>query len=297
MSAPPTPRRGAIVLDGRRMESAWWGPEPDAAPTIVLLHEGLGSVGLWRDFPARLAAATGCGVFAYSRLGYGQSDPVALPRPYSYLHDEARAVLPRVLDATGLRRCVLLGHSDGATIAAIHAGSFEDARVRGIVLIAGHFIVEKPCLAAVAEAGRRYAEGELRGRLARHHAHPDVAFRGWNETWLDPRFHEVFDIRPEVSRIRVPMLLLQGDADPYGTVEQVRAAERAAPCPVEPLVLPGIGHAPQFEAPEVTLGAVRDFTSRVLGQPVPGGSGNPPGRSVDRRTPSVQRGRNSTKYS
>jgi pimeloyl-ACP methyl ester carboxylesterase len=264
MSSHRTPRPDAIAVGGRRLESAWWGPSPDAAPTIVLLHEGLGSVGLWRDFPTLLAAETGCGVFAYSRFGYGRSDPATLPRPHSYLHDEARIVLPRVLDAGGVRRCILLGHSDGATIAAIHAGTFHDGPLRGIVLMAGHYIVEKSCLAAVAEAGRRYAEGELRDRLARHHDYPDVAFRGWNETWLDPHFHDAFDVRPDVARIRVPVVLIQGDADPYGTAEQVRAFEEVARCPVERLLLPGIGHTPHVEAPDIVMKAVRDFASRAF---------------------------------
>src|SRR5215218_8635154 len=123
------PRRDApLEIGGKRLEAAWWGPGPEAAPTLVLLHEGLGSVSLWRDFPERLAATTGLGVFAYSRFGYGQSDPAALPRPLFYMHDEAREVLPRVLDAAGVRRCVLVGHSDGGSIATIHAGSFQDAR-------------------------------------------------------------------------------------------------------------------------------------------------------------------------
>jgi pimeloyl-ACP methyl ester carboxylesterase len=262
---PGEPRRRDITLtDGRRMEAAWWGPPPDAAPTIVLLHEGLGCVALWRDFPPRVAAATGCGVFAWSRLGYGRSDPVPLPRPLTYMHDEAREVLPRILDAAGVRRCVLLGHSDGASIAAIYAGSRQDFRLRGLVLLAAHFFVEPVGVAAIAEAKRRYAETDLRARLARHHDRVDIAFRGWNEAWLDPRFPEVFDLRDELAHIRVPMLLVQGEADPYGTIEQVRVAEREAYCPVETLLLPGVGHAPQFEAAEATLTAVQDFVAQVF---------------------------------
>ena len=118
----PTP----LAIDNRHMDAAHWGPPPDRAPTLVLLHEGLGSVGLWRDVPQRLAESTGCGVFAYSRFGYGQSDPVPLPRPMTYMHDEALQVLPRVLDAAGIRQAVLIGHSDGGSIAAIHAGATQD---------------------------------------------------------------------------------------------------------------------------------------------------------------------------
>jgi len=133
---PAAPRAAPLEIGGRRLEAAWWGPGPDAAPTLVLLHEGLGSVSAWKDFPERLADATGLGVLAYSRFCYGQSDPAPLPWPLTYMHTEAREVLPRVLDAAGVRRCVLLGHSDGGSIAAIHAGSHQDARVRGLVLLA-----------------------------------------------------------------------------------------------------------------------------------------------------------------
>ncbi len=251
--------------DGRRMEAAWWGPGPEAAPSILLLHEGLGCVSLWRDWPERLAAATGCGVMAYSRLGYGQSDPVPLPRPLTYMQEEAREVLPRVLDSAGLRRVLLLGHSDGGSIAAIHAGSVQDARVAGLVLLAPHFFVEQVSLDAIAEARRRWETTDLRARLARHHRDPEVAFLGWNGAWLDPGFPRAFDLQPDIAHIRVPVLIVQGEADPYGTVEQVRMAQREAYCPVEALLLPGIGHAPQQEAPEVVLAAVRDFAARLFG--------------------------------
>jgi pimeloyl-ACP methyl ester carboxylesterase len=263
--ALPEPRPCDIALDGRRIEAAWWGPGPEAAPSVVMLHEGLGCVALWRDVPARIAAATGLGVLAYSRFGYGRSDPVPLPRPLTYLHEEALGVLPRVLAAAAIRRCILFGHSDGASIAAIHAGSREDARVRGLVLMAGHYMVEAAGMPALLETRRRYEEGDLRARLARHHAHVDVAFRGWSEAWTDPRFAAAFDLAAELARIRVPVLVVQGEADPYGTLEQVRVVEREARhCPVETLVLPGVGHAPHLEAPEAVLAAVRDFAARLL---------------------------------
>ena len=137
---------GFVRIDGRQIETGRWGPPPELAPALVLLHEGLGSVGLWRGFPAELAAATGQAVFAYSRLGYGGSDTIALPRPLDYMHDEAREMLPRVLDAGGIGPCVLVGHSDGASIAAIHAGATPDPRVQGLVLIAPHFFVEDICV-------------------------------------------------------------------------------------------------------------------------------------------------------
>ncbi|TCZ58529.1 alpha/beta fold hydrolase [Roseicella aquatilis] len=261
---------GEILLPEGRLETGWWGPGPQATPTLVLLHEGLGSLGLWRDFPARLAAATGCGVFAFSRFGYGHSDPAALPRPLDYLRREACEVLPRVLDAAGLQWGLLLGHSDGGSIAAIHAGLVRDPRLRGIVVIAPHFVTEPMGLAAIEETRGRYEAGELRARLARHHRHVDVAFRGWCDTWLDPRFPASFDLRPDITGIRVPVLAIQGEADPYGTPEQLHLLAREAAGPVEVMLLPGIGHAPQAEAPEAVLHAVRGFVARLL---PPGGEG------------------------
>ncbi len=252
-----------IRLGARQLETAWWGPAPEAAATFVLLHEGLGCVGLWRDFPARLAAATGCGVFAYSRLGYGASDSVPLPRPLDYMQQEAR-IMPGVLDAAGVRRCVLLGHSDGASIAAAHAGQDPDPRVRGLILIAPHYFVEDMCLASIAQARTAYEEGDLRRRLARHHADVDNAFQGWNRAWLDPRFRTQFDLAEHLARIRVPLLQIQGEDDPYGSIAQPLAAERAVPCRVETVMLPGTRHAPHIEAMQPVLAAIVAFSGELL---------------------------------
>src|SRR5271157_4886483 len=215
---------GAIVAAGKRLEAVAFGPPPGTAPTIVMLHEGLGCVALWRDFPMKLAAASGWGVFAYSRAGYGQSDAIDLPRPLDYMTEEAILSLPRVLAAIGFKRGVLLGHSDGASIAAIYAGEHDDERVRGLVLMAPHVFTEAPGLAAIAEARDAYRTGDLRARLAKHHADVDCAFCGWNGAWLDPGF-KAWNIEGFVERWRVPALLIQGDDDQYGTLAQIRAIE------------------------------------------------------------------------
>jgi pimeloyl-ACP methyl ester carboxylesterase len=252
-----------LTLDGKPLETAWWGPPASEAPTLVLLHEGLGSVGLWRDFPAALQAATGFGVFAYSRFGYGRSATITLPRPLSYMHDEARWVLARVLDAAGIRRSVLVGHSDGGSIAMIYAGEHDDPRVAGLATIAAHFIVEDICVTSIAGITRDYEAGSLRARLARHHDDVEAAFRGWSGAWLDPAFR-AWDISRQVEGIRVPTLLLQGADDPYGTVEQLRVAERHAYCPLETQLIAGAKHSPHVEAPEATCAAVAAFARRVL---------------------------------
>lgn len=255
--------RGMLDLGPEMLEYRMIGPRPDQAPTLVLLHEGLGCVGMWGDFPDRLAAATGCGVFVYSRAGYGQSSPVSLPRPLAYMHDEARVSLPRLLDRIGFRRGILVGHSDGASIAAIYAGSHQDHRVRGLVLMAPHFICEDVSVKSIEQAREAYNDGDLRARLAKHHANVDVAFRGWNDVWLENDFRQ-WDISEELAYIRVPVLIVQGEDDQYGTVRQIEIAQEECYCPVDVALLPDVKHNPAREAAEVTLRTVSDFVTRIL---------------------------------
>jgi len=253
---------GFIEIGASRLEYRMVGPHPDEAATFVLLHEGLGSVGLWGDFPDRLAAATGLGVFAYSRAGYGRSSASVMPRRISFMHEEARDVLPLVLDAIGLRRGVLLGHSDGASIATIYAGSVADHRIGGLVLLAPHFFTEAFGVAEIARMRALYATGDLRAKLARWHQDPDNAFYSWSGPWLDPEFRK-WDITEELAHIRVPMLVIQGEDDQYGTLDQVEIAKEECRCPVEAVILPGVRHIPHREAAEETLRSIVDFTARL----------------------------------
>jgi pimeloyl-ACP methyl ester carboxylesterase len=254
--------RGDALAAGKRLEAVAYGPAPAEASTIIMLHEGLGCVALWRDFPQKLAAATGWGVFAYSRAGYGGSEPIDLPRPLDYMSREARASLPAVIEAIGFRRGVLLGHSDGASIAAIHAGEHSDERIQGLVLMAPHLFTEEAGLASIAEARRAYETGDLRAKLAKYHAHVDIAFRGWNGTWLDPGF-KAWNIEDVVGRWRVPALIIQGADDQYGTLAQVRSIEARSPAPVESLVLEACRHSPQIDQPEATLNAIASFCAKL----------------------------------
>lgn len=247
-----------IDIGGARLETLCLGPPPEAAPTLALLHEGLGCVALWRDVPQKLAEATGCGVVVYSRQGYGRSSPVALPRPLDYMTREAVEVLPRLVEALGLRRFALLGHSDGATIAAIYAGARADERLQRLALIAPHFFAEPEGLASIRAAERAYAEGDLKARLAKYHDDVEGAFRGWSGAWLDPGFAH-WNVAGYVEGWRIPALIVQGDADAYGTLAQVAEAEARSPAPVETLILPGAGHAPQFERAQETLAALAAF--------------------------------------
>ena len=255
--------QGFLDLGATRLEYRMIGPRPGAAPTIVMLHEGLGCVGLWGAFPDKLATATEAGVFLYSRGGYGRSSPAKLPRPLSFMDEEALDVLPRVLAAIGFQRGILLGHSDGASIATIYAGSVQDHRVRGLVLMAPHFFTEEMGIAEIRRAGEAFDAGILRDKLKRWHADVDGAFRSWIGPWLDPDFRK-WDITEALGYIRVPILIVQGADDQYGSLRQVEVAKEECFCPVETAILAGARHSPHRDAPEATLAAVAGFINRLL---------------------------------
>ena len=254
---------GFLTTGASRLEYRMIGPSPADAPTIVMLHEGLGSAGLWGDFPEKLQAATGAGVFAYSRAGYGASTPAKLPRPIDYMRIEALDVLPKLLEKIGLRRGLLVGHSDGASIAAIYAGSHQDHRVEGLALIAPHFIVEDISVTSIAEIKQAYETTNLKEKLARWHKDVDNAFYGWNDAWLDPKFRN-WDISEVLAYIRVPVAILQGVDDVYGTLRQIEIAREECYCPVDVTIIPGAGHQPHREAPGATLDAITEFANAVL---------------------------------
>ena len=251
-----------FVAGGATLEGRCFGPAPSEAATIVFLHEGLGSMGLWRDFPEKVSRATGLGVFAFSRRGYGGSDPVELPRPLDYMKREAVDVLPDVLNVIGVRRAALLGHSDGASIAALYLGNVQDLRIRGLILLAPHFFTEPQGLASIAAAKRAFEAGDLRARLARRHQDVDGAFWGWNRAWLDPGF-ATWNIEEAIDYIRVPVLAIQGREDQYGTLAQIEALEERLYAPLEKLVLDDCRHAPFIDKPVETLAAIADFVARL----------------------------------
>lgn len=253
---------GFLTIGEQRLEYRFIGPRPDQAPTIVMLHEGLGCIAMWGDFPEKLQAATGMGVFVYSREGYGQSSPAKLPRPLTFMHAEAQQTLPAILDAIGFRHGFLLGHSDGASIAAIYGGAHQDHRVSGIVLIAPHFIVEDVTIASIAEMRKAYDTTDLRARLARYHADVDATVHGWTDVWLKRDFRK-WDLSEFLAYIRVPVLIVQGEGDQYGTVRQIEIAQAECYCPVEVALLPDAKHVPQREAPQATMKAVTEFIARV----------------------------------
>jgi pimeloyl-ACP methyl ester carboxylesterase len=262
--------QGFLDLGDMQLEYRMIEPRPDAAPTLVMLHEGLGCVGMWGDFPDKLQAATGCGVFVYSRVGYGQSSPAKLPRKLDFMHVEAREILPRILDAIGFQHGLLVGHSDGASIAAIYGGSVQDHRMAGLVLMAPHFFVEDVTSASIAELDQAYATTDLRARLARWHKDVDATVHGWTDVWLKNDFRS-WDLTEDLAYIRVPILIVQGEDDQYGTVRQIEAAQEECYCPVEVALLPNVKHVPHREGAERTLEIVSEFCLRALrsGEPKP----------------------------
>ncbi len=244
-----------VVVDGKRLETVRYDGDP-ARPAIVLLHEGLGSVTLWRDLPRQLAERTGCAVVAYSRYGYGRSDVLREKREPEYMHHEGEVVLPALLAELGIERPILFGHSDGASIALIYAGTHPGA-VRALVLEAPHVFVEEISVRSIAAAKTAYATTELPRKLARHHADADATFFGWNDIWLDPRFRD-WNVESYAARVRVPVLLIQGDADEYGTAAQLEAIAAAIPG-AQTLMVPGAGHSPHRDAPELVIDRVAAF--------------------------------------
>jgi pimeloyl-ACP methyl ester carboxylesterase len=229
---------------------------------LVFLHEGLGSAALWKDVPEQLARASGCAAVVYSRYGNGFSQVLQEPRAVSYMHDEALLALPDILDAFGVQEALLIGQSDGASIALIYAGSMEK-RVRGVVAEAPHVFVEDISVQSIAQAKAGFESAGLRARLARHHADVDKTFYGWNDIWLHPEFRS-WDIRQSVSKIRAPMLLVQGADDEYGTMAQVHAiVADARDSRVDVVQLARCGHAPHRDRPDFVLPAIAAFVTAV----------------------------------
>jgi pimeloyl-ACP methyl ester carboxylesterase len=246
-----------LELPGGRIEAVRYGERSNAKGHFLLLHEGLGSASAWRDFPARLAARTGWSVLAYSRFGYGCSDAAPPPRPLTYFADEAR-LLPSLLDRASIGRCVLLGHSDGATIAAWHAAHGPDPRIRGLVLIAPHFMVEDATVAGVrAKAQAMADEGAWSRLLRRHGENARTAFEGWRDLWLNPGFLP-FEIGDALRSVSLPTLMIQGDADQYGTLAQAEYLRTRVP-QADILVLSGCGHTPHLEQREPVIERIADF--------------------------------------
>jgi pimeloyl-ACP methyl ester carboxylesterase len=232
-------------------------------PTIIFLHEGLGCVAMWRDFPEQVAQATGCEVVVYSRAGYGDSEEIDLPRTIEFMRDEATVVLPELIERLGVNRHILLGHSDGGSIALLYAALAATPNLCGLIAEAPHVFVEDLSIRSIALAKRNYESGSLRERLERYHGkNVDYAFWGWNRVWLDPAFRS-WNIEDCLPRIEVPLLVIQGRDDEYGTLAQVKAIEDGCTGRVETLILDDCGHTPHRDQNEKTLQAIEQFVTRL----------------------------------
>jgi pimeloyl-ACP methyl ester carboxylesterase len=254
----------AIDLDGRTIEYRLI-PGDAAKPWLVFLHEGLGCVTLWRDFPDQLARRVGNPALIYSRFGYGQSAPLECPRTPDFMHAEARVFLPLLCAALGITAPILIGHSDGASIALIRAADIGND-IRAVVLMAPHVMVETMCVESIARIAETYETTDLRQRLAKHHRHVDDAFLGWARIWLQPQFR-TWSLAADVLRLACPTLLIQGQDDVYGTLAQLDAIQSFAPGPVQRVVLARCGHAAHRDQPDAVLDAISGFIERVTDQP------------------------------
>ncbi len=257
------PRAAQVEIGGRRLEVVTYEQKANAVTTIVMLHEGLGSVALWKDVPAQLARRTGARVIAYSRYGYGASDVLREARDVRYMHHEGEVVLPALLRQLGVVRPVLFGHSDGASIALIYAGS-RSGGVAGLVLEAPHVFVEDHSIHGISAAAHTYRTSDFSGKLGRYHADVERTFWGWNEIWLDPRFRS-WNIEEYVARVRCPVLLVQGYDDEYGTQAQLRAIA-ARVLDTTTVMLENCGHSPHRDRPQATLDATAAFVTRFEGK-------------------------------
>ncbi|MBL8691169.1 MAG: alpha/beta hydrolase [Rhodospirillaceae bacterium] len=248
-----------VTVNGTRLEYQLIDSSQGRNDTLVFLHEGLGSVAGWRDYPAKIAAATGWRVLAYSRRGYGQSDPITGPRAVDFMHDEGRIVLPALLDQLGIDRPMLIGHSDGGSISLIHAGG-TDRPIRGVVTLAAHVFVEDLTIAGIVDAKKAFETTDLRQRLGRIHKDVKSAFWGWNDIWLHPDFR-AWNIEAFLPTIRCPVLAIQGVDDQYGTPAQVDAIVRGVGTKGRGLMIENCRHAPHREAEAATTRAIVDFVA------------------------------------
>jgi pimeloyl-ACP methyl ester carboxylesterase len=255
-----------IHAGGHRLEYRWIQPRAAPAapklPVLVFLHEGLGSVALWKRFPDTVVDTTGCSALVYSRYGYGKSDPLTEARAVDYMHREALDVLPELLDALSIRSPILIGHSDGASIALIYAGTGK-RDVRGVVAMAPHVFVEDVSIAGIAAAKVAFQTTDLPARLARYHGDVTTAFRGWNDIWLHPDFR-AWNIESYLSGIRCPVLLIQGEDDEYGTLAQVEAIERQVADCTRTVKLAQCRHVPHVDQREATLRAITAFVQGLV---------------------------------
>jgi len=252
-----------IKVNEKILESVWHGPTPEDAPTLIFLHEGLGSISMWKEFPQKLSWQTGCGALVYSRCGYGKSEKCELPRPLNFMHEEGLEVLPEIIERYRIQQYILVGHSDGASIALIHAASDSADKLLGIVNEAPHVFCESLTISSIRKLRENFNSGNLRDRLKKHHKNIDLTFNGWADVWLNVEFTK-WNIESTLHRIKVPQLIIQGNDDEYGTLAQVEAIVRQSGGSVKTCFLENCNHSPHRDQQSKTLLVMTEFVRNLL---------------------------------
>lgn len=253
-----------LKVNNVSLETAWYGPSPDDAVTIIFLHEGLGCVQMWRYFPENVAKGTDCGVFLYSRKGYGRSDSCKLPLPLTFMHNEGLKVLPALIKAANIKKHILFGHSDGASISLIYAGGCPADNLLGVIVEAPHIFCEDKTVNHIRVAKDLYEKSDLKQKLKKYHGkNTDCAFYGWNSAWLDPDFKK-WNIEEYLPKIKVPTFVIQGVDDEYGSLKHMQWIESKCGADVKSLVLDNCGHSPHKDQQEKVLKAVTEFVKKIL---------------------------------
>lgn len=253
--------RKKLNIEGKRIEIVHQVRDKER-PTLIFLHEGLGCVEMWRDFPESLATAVDCNLLVYSRVGYGGSEPADLPRPVRFMHHEALETLPALVSALGIEKHIVIGHSDGASIALVYAGGLRSPDLLGLISEAAHVFNEPICVQSIERAKAAYLEGKLRQGLAKYHHDVDNAFWGWCDVWLHPEFLK-WNLEAYLPTIEVPALIIQGEEDQYGTLAQVDAIVSGIGSQAERMLVPDCRHAPHHEQREIVFEAMSRFIQKI----------------------------------
>ena len=256
-------RQDRLAVLNKRIDYLWIDNASDNSSristdqVIVFLHEGLGSIAMWKKFPSRLIKLTNSNAFVYSRHGHGASEKLDTPRNKDYLQNEAIEILPKILDFFGIKQPILVGHSDGASIALIYASKYSH-NLAGLIAIAPHVFVEELTLSGIRLACAQFQNARFRQKLSAYHADADDLFLQWSNIWLSPEFRE-WNIVESLSQISTPLLIIQGEDDQYGSLSQLTAIENSVPFTVEKKIIPSCGHSPHLECPDQTLGVIKKF--------------------------------------
>ena len=252
-----------LYIGSRKIEAQWHNPGITNRPTLVFMHEGLGCARMWKDFPKRVSDSTGCPSFTFSRFGYGNSDPCSLPWKINFMHTQALNLLPQILKQAGIKKYILIGHSDGGSIGIIFSGSTNTKGLKGLITLAAHVFCEQCSVDSIKQAKKNYEQKDLKKALQKYHgSNTDNAFRGWNNAWLNPNFMN-WNIEKYLKKIKVPMLAVQGKDDQYGTDKQIAPIESQVNS-IGSFLLDNCRHSPHLDQPEAVLKIMTKFIHQII---------------------------------